>query len=538
MVVDEMSALRRCRNIIVADNVDLIDVDTYDFNNVIDLSESLTKKRVVSNDKSRPRPKRTYIFIDDDESPSDHHAGAGERNFENGASSSRRYGPDISPVKLSKGKRTYSGRGFRADSESESSDDDDSPDCEFIEDLSGKFREQWERASLKRKADVRSDCGGRKGRSNDGGSSKNKQKNAQVPNFKATRSQKKSGSSYSREGNLSDCDARDDLDVDGGKDDLPVRRNKNKQKDAEVPKFKATHREKRSESSFENGSIRDDNLSDCDARADLPVGRNKNKQKEAEVPNFKAPRHMKKGESSTRKVNSRENNLSDCDARVNVEVDGGKDDLPVGETPVCEDEIMVESDEPIPSTSSEEENEKNDLENDDVPVEDSIIDQREKLKETDEYKRALEEELSARQTALRIQAEEAQQLKRLQKRKKAEQLRLLDMERRQKQRVDEIRETQKKDEENMNLKEQYRTEFRQELKKLETTCLDMASLLRGLGIQIGNGVVPSPNEVRAAYKRALLSFHPDRSSGSNMRQQVEAEEKFKLISRMKEKLSL
>lgn len=43
-----------------------------------------------------------------------------------------------------------------------------------------------------------------------------------------------------------------------------------------------------------------------------------------------------------------------------------------------------------------------------------------------------------------LQAEEAQQLKRLEKRKKLEAMRLLDMERRQKLRVEEIRKTQKK----------------------------------------------------------------------------------------------
>lgn len=45
-------------------------------------------------------------------------------------------------------------------------------------------------------------------------------------------------------------------------------------------------------------------------------------------------------------------------------------------------------------------------------------------------------------------------------------------------------------------------------------------------------------QVHAAYKRALLKFHPDRASRSDIRQQVEAEEKFKLISRMKERLLL
>lgn len=42
-------------------------------------------------------------------------------------------------------------------------------------------------------------------------------------------------------------------------------------------------------------------------------------------------------------------------------------------------------------------------------------------------------------------------------------------------------------------------------------------------------------QVNKAYKRALLKFHPDRVSKADIRQQVEAEEKFKLISRMKEK---
>ncbi|MQM11617.1 hypothetical protein Taro_044526 [Colocasia esculenta] len=42
--------------------------------------------------------------------------------------------------------------------------------------------------------------------------------------------------------------------------------------------------------------------------------------------------------------------------------------------------------------------------------------------------------------------------------------------------------------------------------------------------------------VNAAYKQALLRFHPDRASRTDIRQQVEAEEKFKLISRLKEKL--
>ncbi|KAL9268303.1 hypothetical protein AKJ16_DCAP22798 [Drosera capensis] len=160
---------------------------------------------------------------------------------------------------------------------------------------------------------------------------------------------------------------------------------------------------------------------------------------------------------------------------------------------------------------------------------DVLIIDRQKLKETDEYKRAMEEEVASRQQQLQIQAEEAQRLRR---RKRAETARIMDMERRQKQRVEEIRETQKKDMENMNMKEQLRANIRNELHRLEITCSDMASLLRSLGVHVG--INPTAHEVHAAYKKAALRFHPDRASRSDLRQQVESEERFKLISRMKE----
>ncbi|CAL1386956.1 unnamed protein product [Linum trigynum] len=163
----------------------------------------------------------------------------------------------------------------------------------------------------------------------------------------------------------------------------------------------------------------------------------------------------------------------------------------------------------------------------------NIINDREKLKETEEYKRATEEEWEARHQQLRIQAEEAH---RLRKRKKAEALRISDMERRQKERLEEMRKTQKKDEENLNMKERLRVQMRKDLSLLESRCFDLASVLRGLGIDVGSGFFPpTSREVHAAYKRALLKFHPDRASRTDIRQQVEAEEKFKLISRMKEK---
>lgn len=168
-------------------------------------------------------------------------------------------------------------------------------------------------------------------------------------------------------------------------------------------------------------------------------------------------------------------------------------------------------------------------------VESCMIGEREKFKETDEYKRAMEEEWASRRQVLKIQAEEAQHLRRLQKRRKAESMRLMDMERRQKERIEEMRSTQKKDEENMNLKEVIRAEVRKELDKLEIGCQNMSSLLHSFGIQIEGWPNPSPQEAQTAYKKALLTFHPDRALRSDIRQQVEAEEKFKSINRIKEK---
>ncbi|KAL1218500.1 hypothetical protein V5N11_001668 [Cardamine amara subsp. amara] len=206
----------------------------------------------------------------------------------------------------------------------------------------------------------------------------------------------------------------------------------------------------------------------------------------------------------------------------------------VGDRARCEHEISSLNEprepisDPIPSTSGQALGI-----NGTAPVVDVMLN-REKLKETDEYKKAQEEEWLSRQQQLQIQAEEAQ---RQRKRRKLENTRQLEVERRQKERVEEVRETQKKDEESMNMKEKARVEITKSLKRLELTCVNMASLLRSLGIHVAGGTSPLPQEVHAAYKRAVLKFHPDRASGGDIKQQVEAEEKFKLIARMKDKFS-
>ncbi|KAL5723292.1 hypothetical protein ACHQM5_006707 [Ranunculus cassubicifolius] len=167
-------------------------------------------------------------------------------------------------------------------------------------------------------------------------------------------------------------------------------------------------------------------------------------------------------------------------------------------------------------------------------AENTIIVDRETFKETEDYKRAAEEEWASRQHQLQLQAEEAQKLK---KRKRAETQRIVDVERRQRERLEEMRETQKKNTETINMKEQLRAQIRKELVRLELIHTDMISLLRALGIPVGTGFCPTTQEVNAAYKKALLKFHPDRASKTDIQLQVEAEEKFKLISRLKEKLT-
>ncbi|CAI8596122.1 unnamed protein product [Vicia faba] len=95
--------------------------------------------------------------------------------------------------------------------------------------------------------------------------------------------------------------------------------------------------------------------------------------------------------------------------------------------------------------------------------------------------------------------------------------------------------SQIQEEEYMNIKEQLRGEILKKLRQLENECSDMTSLNRGLGINVGTSLRPLPNEVHAAYKRAMFKFHQDRASKTDLCEHVKAKEKCKLISCMKEK---
>lgn len=172
-----------------------------------------------------------------------------------------------------------------------------------------------------------------------------------------------------------------------------------------------------------------------------------------------------------------------------------------------------------------------------VPVE-TVVTDRETLKRTEEFRNADAEEWARRRLELQKQAEKVQ---RERKKKKMEAERRMEMEARQRRRLEEIRQSQLKEERASDLKDQVRERVQSELDRIANTCKDMATLLRRLGVPVDGGAYATDHQVTAAYKKALLRFHPDRAAAlakSDPASQVEAEEKFKLVSRMKTVLPL
>jgi len=60
--------------------------------------------------------------------------------------------------------------------------------------------------------------------------------------------------------------------------------------------------------------------------------------------------------------------------------------------------------------------------------------------------------------------------------------------------------------------------------------LDLPGVLRAFGVALPGGAAPPPGAVRKAYREAVLRFHPDRQRDAELRERVEAEEAFKLIT--------
>ncbi|GMI83437.1 hypothetical protein like AT1G69060 [Hibiscus trionum] len=486
-----------------------------------------------------------------------------------------------SAFKLSKCKKTYAGKtpcgkrfGLSPESEDSSSESDYS-DCELIEGSVGKFQQQWEKASQRRRYNVRNGQSGLDDQTSGSGSH-----NGTPPGVGENMSHQSTETPASPGSGDSDLQKQNspafETNSDNFLDDICLNRGTER---PFVESEKKDYRERFSPSKygptteaqfshvqadifgrerFMKGRLSWDSNpefsrapSNCDPYpSDLQHGNtvaNGKEKQQSKEPLMPIPKSSeeKQVDNDMNPVDVEVGTLFDESTSVKTPLDGiqvvncktcDRDSSQVNGTQIrqsfsVEEQSNINS---MPSSKKYDESDALHVQVADAVVscENDMVIEREKLKETDEYKRAAEEEWASRQRELQIQAEEAQ---RLRKRKKAEIMRVLDMERRQKQRLEEMRETQKKDEENMNRKEQLRMEVRKELSKLEISCIDMVSVLRNLGISVGGGFYPLSNEIHAAYKRALLRFHPDRASKTDIRQQVEAEEKFKFISRMKEK---
>ncbi|KAL0372536.1 UNVERIFIED_CONTAM: hypothetical protein Scaly_0935200 [Sesamum calycinum] len=523
--------LRRCRNNEEADNVILIDTDSEKFENVIiiDIPESLPKKRQGSRvlRKDKKWSFRNVIYIDDDETPDSNHpngvnnasSSAGTsfdgascgvaKNFEDssdGTAEECQFVQDnATPVRLSKCKRTYSGKasarsryGLNSDSESDSSDSD-CPDCELLEDSSGEVQELWERAFSRRRKDIHS---GPKGIRNYDGASQDVDRDRQHHQYAetkdATLQQKEASFCFTTGNSNNENDApspsRPKEDTDFGCtsvfDDRTVH-------DFSQSEPTTQHHYNQSDTCGRTNSEAKGSPSvyaaqvdhpDCEpsgsndhigGRGEHPASSNSAlREQSTKDPND--PTHAFEGEEAPKvelcppKYRSYvdkdychgRNSESPLENGVipgrSSPRDSGDDSKqlyhqdnmqPVPEIPsfrnLSPNEAILQEDDSLSNCQSEEDKDGRLLikVGDTLPsVQTSIIGEREKLKETDEYKRAIEEEWASRQEALRIQ-------------------------------------------------------------------------------------------VQTAYKRALLTFHPDRASRSDIRQQVEAEEKFKLINRLKEKFS-
>ncbi|XP_058193580.1 uncharacterized protein LOC131310530 isoform X2 [Rhododendron vialii] len=549
--------LKRCKNKWEADNVVLIDVDSDDFDNVIivDVPESLKQKLqggVLRKGKKCLIGTTVICIDDDDDDDSDTScsgrfspASSDNQNSANEVGDDCQFVPEkFPPLNLSKSKRTYSGKVFNGNRYGDSySSDNDSPDCEVMEDSFGKLREQWEKANMKKKSDVRNGQFGRGDQVSTSELRNGTQHDVEVENITNQPTEANvpiSSNASSDKGKPSgDSSYRDEP---GSKQVNTINRFSPDREHTLHADYRTSNPKPTVDPDF---GCSKDNLPDEEGSyfrtqhsVDKEVGGGGREENIEQTPSSSShfPNEFKSGISiSPDKEKSVDeepsfHNIRQSDGRQNV----GVMDVAVGNVPggtYCEDPPFGEpelrgkngcyqeeaqneremrtrelSGEFMPDHLYEEPDVTFHAQDGDVvnAVDNCIINEREKLKETDEYKRAVEEEWVSRQRELQLQAEEAQKLRLLRKRMKAESLRLLDMERRQKQRVEEIREVQKQDEEKMNLKEQIRAEVRKELKLLEIMCRDMASLLRGLGIQVGGGFHSPPQECSAWLLHTLL----------------------------------
>ena len=78
-----------------------------------------------------------------------------------------------------------------------------------------------------------------------------------------------------------------------------------------------------------------------------------------------------------------------------------------------------------------------------------------------------------------------------------------------------------------------REEFRREW-ETKVASLNLAETLECFGVAVEGGAHANAKQLRSAYRKALLRFHPDRQGAKELRERVAAEERFKILSQKME----
>ena len=100
-------------------------------------------------------------------------------------------------------------------------------------------------------------------------------------------------------------------------------------------------------------------------------------------------------------------------------------------------------------------------------------------------------------------------------------------------RVATFREAQESRNEEEQSSESIREEFRREW-ETKVASLNLAETLECFGVAVEGGAHANAKQLRSAYRKALLRFHPDRQGAKELRERVAAEERFKILSQKME----
>ena len=124
----------------------------------------------------------------------------------------------------------------------------------------------------------------------------------------------------------------------------------------------------------------------------------------------------------------------------------------------------------------------------------------------------------------RIEAEERSRRRREEKERAAD-----DLIRAAEERIEQFREERVKLCEDSERAAQLRHDFRAEW-TAKVASMNLAETLECFGVVVEGGSHANAKQLRTAYRRALLQFHPDRQRSKDLVARVEAEERFKILS--------